>query len=91
MIKMMLVDNRSAFDRIKLSDLAFNPAVCNIMTSRPLDVQVGSHASSLLSPLLRSLCTNVCTSVAVSNSTTIMKFADDTVVVGLPIQMLKRL
>ncbi|KAI5103635.1 up-regulator of cell proliferation isoform X2 [Silurus meridionalis] len=66
--------------------------ISNFLTGRPQAVWVGKHTSSTLTlstgapqgcvlrPLLYSLYTYDC--VATSNSTTIIKFADDTVVVG---------
>ncbi|KAL0152385.1 hypothetical protein M9458_052108, partial [Cirrhinus mrigala] len=67
--------------------------ICNFLTGRPQAVRIGGHLSAsltlstgapqgcVLSPLLYSLYTYDC--VATTSSTTIIKFADDTVVVGL--------
>ncbi|KAK1806300.1 hypothetical protein P4O66_000175 [Electrophorus voltai] len=81
----------------KLGDLGLHTSLCdwisNFLTNRPQSVRVGNCASStltlstaapqgcVLSPLLYSLYTYDCT--ATSSSTIIVKFADDTVVVGL--------
>ncbi|KAK3553591.1 hypothetical protein QTP70_005761 [Hemibagrus guttatus] len=81
----------------KLEHLVLNPSLCqwisNFLTGRPQAVKMGRHVSAsltlstgapqgyVLSPLLNSLYTYDC--VATTNSTTIIKFADDTVVVGL--------
>ncbi|KAF7702421.1 hypothetical protein HF521_001704, partial [Silurus meridionalis] len=81
----------------KLEVLGLSLPLCqwisNFLTDRPQAVRVGKHTSStltlstgapqgcVLSPLLYTLYTYDC--VATSNSTTIIKFADDTVVVGL--------
>ncbi|KAK1792854.1 hypothetical protein P4O66_012764 [Electrophorus voltai] len=81
----------------KLEDLGLHTSLCdwisNFLTDRPQSVRVGNCASStltlstgapqgcVLSPLLYSLYTYDCT--ATSSSTIIVKFADDTVVVGL--------
>ncbi|KAK1801450.1 hypothetical protein P4O66_022726, partial [Electrophorus voltai] len=81
----------------KLEDLGLHTSLCdwisNFLTDRPQSVRVGNCASStltlstgapqgcVLSPLLYSLYTYDCT--ATSNSTIIVKFADDTVVMGL--------
>ncbi|KAK1784287.1 hypothetical protein P4O66_019969 [Electrophorus voltai] len=81
----------------KLGDLGLHTSLCdwisNFLTDRPQSVRVGNCASStltlstgapqgcVLSPLLYSLYTYDCT--ATSSSNTIVKFADDTVVVGL--------
>ncbi|KAK1785826.1 hypothetical protein P4O66_003201 [Electrophorus voltai] len=81
----------------KLEDLGLHTSLCdwisNFLTDRPQSVRVGNCASStltfstgaprggVLSPLLSSLYTYDCT--ATSNSTIIVKFADDTVVMGL--------
>ncbi|KAK1797989.1 hypothetical protein P4O66_000750 [Electrophorus voltai] len=81
----------------KLGDLGLHTSLCdwisNFPTDRPQSVRVGNCASStltlrtgapqgcVLSPLLYSLYTYDCT--ATSSSTIIVKFADDTVVVGL--------
>jgi len=50
-------------------------------TSRPLTLNTGSPQGCVLSPILYSLYTHDC--VARSSFNTIVKFADDTVVVGL--------
>ncbi|KAK1787416.1 hypothetical protein P4O66_002894 [Electrophorus voltai] len=81
----------------KLEDLGLHTSLCdwisNFLTDRPQSVQVGNCVSStltlstgapqgcVLSPLLYSLYTYDCT--ATSSSTIIVKFADDTVVMGL--------
>ncbi|KAK1790950.1 hypothetical protein P4O66_014792 [Electrophorus voltai] len=81
----------------KLEDLGLHPSLCdwisNFLTDRPQSVRVGNCVSStltlstgapqgcVLSPLLYSLYTYDCT--ATSSSTIIVKFADDTVVMGL--------
>ncbi|KAK3566444.1 hypothetical protein QTP86_033288 [Hemibagrus guttatus] len=80
-----------------LEHLGLSPSLCqwisNFLTGRPQAVRMGRHVSAsltlstgapqgcVLSPLLYSLYTYDC--VATTNSTTITKFADDTVVVGL--------
>ncbi|KAF7694079.1 gastrula zinc finger protein XlCGF28.1-like, partial [Silurus meridionalis] len=81
----------------KLEVLGLSLPLCqwisNFLTDRPQAVRVGKHTSStltlsigapqgcVLSPLLYSLYTYDC--VATFNSTTIIKLADDTVVLGL--------
>ncbi|KAK1795636.1 hypothetical protein P4O66_001129 [Electrophorus voltai] len=81
----------------KLEALGLHTSLCdwisNFLTDRPQPVQVGNCVSStltlstrapqgcVLSPLLYSLYTYDCT--ATSSSTIIVKFADDTVVMGL--------
>jgi hypothetical protein len=81
----------------KLRPLGRNITLCNwildLLTGRPQVVRVGNNTSALLilntgaprgcvlSPLLYSLFTHDC--VAKHNSNTIIKFADDTTVVGL--------
>ncbi|KAK1792853.1 hypothetical protein P4O66_012763 [Electrophorus voltai] len=81
----------------KLGDLGLHTSLCdwisNFLTDRPQSVRVGNCASStltlstgapqgcVLSPLLYSLYTYDCT--ATSSSTIIVKFADDTVIMGL--------
>ncbi|KAK3514614.1 hypothetical protein QTP70_021524 [Hemibagrus guttatus] len=80
----------------KLEHLGLSPSLCqwisNFLTGRPQAVRIGRHVSTslilstgapqgcVLSPLLYSLCTYDC--MATTNST-VIKFADDTVVVGL--------
>ncbi|KAK3572729.1 hypothetical protein QTP86_006989 [Hemibagrus guttatus] len=81
----------------KLEILGLSPSLCrwisNFLTDRPQAVRVGKHVSPsltlstgvtqgcVLSPLLYSLYTYDC--VATSSSTNIIKFADDTAVLGL--------
>ncbi|KAI3357172.1 hypothetical protein L3Q82_015631 [Scortum barcoo] len=82
----------------KLRDLGINSALCdwilNFLTGRPQAVRMGSTTSStltlntdwrpqgcVLSPLLYSLFTHDC--VATNSSNAIVKFADDTTVIGL--------
>ncbi|KAI3367377.1 hypothetical protein L3Q82_026182 [Scortum barcoo] len=81
----------------KLRDLGLNSALCdwilNFLTGRPQAVRMGSTTSStltlntgapqgcVLSPLLYSLFTHDC--VATHSSNTIVKFADDTTIIGL--------
>ncbi len=81
----------------KLIDLGLNSSLCdwilNFLTGRPQVVKVGQFTSNsitlnvgapqgcVLSPLLYSLYTHDC--VSSHNSTSIIKFADDTVVLGL--------
>lgn len=81
----------------KLMDLGLSSSLChwilNFLTDRPQSVRVGKQVSPsislstgvpqgcVLSPLLYSLYTYDC--VATSDTTSIVKFADDTVVVGL--------
>ncbi|KAK1784000.1 hypothetical protein P4O66_004501, partial [Electrophorus voltai] len=81
----------------KLGDLGLHTSLCdwisNFLTDRPQSVRVGNCVSStltlstgapqgcVLSPLLYSLYTYDCT--ATSSFTIIVKFADDTVVMGL--------
>ena len=83
----------------KLRSLGLSDALCrwilDFLTGRPQVVKAGRHTSSsltlntgapqgcVLSPLLYSLYTYDCVSTADSN--TIIKFADDTVVIG-PVQ-----
>ena len=81
----------------KLSDLGINTSLRNwildFLTNRPQSVRLDNNTSStlilntgvpqgcVLSPLLYSLFTHDCT--AVHGSNTIVKFADDTTVIGL--------
>ncbi|KAK1792591.1 hypothetical protein P4O66_012526 [Electrophorus voltai] len=81
----------------KFEDLGLHTSLCewisNFLTDRPQSVRVGNCASStltlssgapqgcVLSPLLYSLYTYNCT--ATSSSTIIIKFADDTIFMGL--------
>ena len=82
---------------IKLEILGVDPALCNwvldILMGRPQVVRVGNNISNplilktgapqgcVLSPLLYSLFTHDCVAMHASNS--IIKFADDTTIVGL--------
>ena len=82
---------------IKLVALGLNSALCiwvlDFLTGRPQVVKVGNNTSTslnlktvapqgcVLSPLLYSLFTHDCVDMHASNS--IIKFADDTTVVGL--------
>ncbi|CDQ86081.1 unnamed protein product [Oncorhynchus mykiss] len=82
---------------IKLETLGLDPALCNwvleFLTGRTQVVRVGNNISTLLilntgapqgcvlSPLLYSLFTHDCVAMHASNS--IIKFADNTTVVGL--------
>ncbi len=82
---------------VKLSDLGLNTSLCDwiqdFLTARPQVVKVGQFTSNsitlnigapqgcVLSPLLYSLYTHDC--VSSHSSTPIVKFADDTVVLGL--------
>ncbi|WP_353799274.1 reverse transcriptase domain-containing protein, partial [Shigella sonnei] len=82
---------------IKLGALGLNPSLCNwvldFLTGRSQVVKVGNNISTpltlntgapqgcFLSPLLYSLFTHDCVATHASNS--IIKFADDTTVVGL--------
>ncbi len=85
---------------VKLSDLGLNTSLCDwiqdFLTARPQVVKVGQFTSNsitlnvgapqgcVLSPLLYSLYTHDC--VSSHSSTSIVKFADDTVVLGLVFQ-----
>ncbi len=82
---------------VKLSDLGLNSSLCDwiqdFLTARPQVVKVGQFTSNsitlnigapqgcVLSPLLYSLYTHDC--VSSHSSTSIITFADDTVVLGL--------
>ncbi len=84
---------------VKLSDLSLNTSLCDwiqdFLTGRPQVVKMGQFISNsitlnvgapqgcVLSPLLYSLYTHNCVSTASHSSTSIVKFADDTVVLGL--------
>ncbi len=81
----------------KMLDFGLSPSICHwiedFLTNRCQTVRLGSHFSStltlstgvpqgcVLSPLLYVLYTHDCTSIHPTN--TIIKFADDTAVVGL--------
>ncbi len=96
---MLFIDFSSAFNTIipqqlinKLNLLSPNASLCNwildFLTGRPQSVRVGRNTSStttlstgVLSPLLFTLLTHDC--IAKFSSNHIIKFADDTTVVGL--------
>ena len=81
----------------KLTNLGLSSSICqwiiDFLTNRPQTVRIGQHISSqltlstgsphgcVLSPLLYSLYTYDCTDTHPTN--TIVKYADDTTVVGL--------
>ncbi len=98
-VRLLFMDYSSAFNTIvptklavKLSDLGITSSLCDwiqdFLTARPQVVKVGQFTSNsitlnigALSPLLYSLYTHDC--VSSHSSTSIIKFADDTVVLGL--------
>ena len=81
----------------KMTELGFSPPICtwvgDFLTGRPQVVRVGKHTSQqlelstgspqgcVLSPFLYTLYTHDCSPIHASN--TIIKFADDTTLVGL--------
>ncbi len=97
--RLLFIDYSSAFNTIvpsklavKLSDLCITSSLCDwiqdFLTARPQVVKVGQFTLNVgapqgcvLSPLLYSLYTHDC--VSSHSSTSIIKFADDTVVLGL--------
>ncbi len=96
-VRLLLIDYSSAFNTtvpiklaVKLTDLCLNSSLCDwildFLTGRPQVVKVGQFTSNsitlnALSPLLYSLYTHNC--VSTHSSTSIVKFADDTVALGL--------
>ncbi len=93
-VRLLFINYSSAFNTIvptklavKLSDLSLNTSLCDwiqdFLTGRPQVVKMGQFTfnSITLSPLLYSLYTHDCVSSHCSTST--VKFADDTVVLGL--------
>ena len=106
LVRMLFIDYSSAFHTIvptklitKLRTLGLNPSLCNwildFLTGRPQVVRVGNNMSAtlilntgaprgcVLIPLLYSLFTH--------DSNTVIKFADETTVVGLITDWLKRI
>uniref|UniRef100_A0A3P9CV01 Reverse transcriptase domain-containing protein n=1 Tax=Maylandia zebra TaxID=106582 RepID=A0A3P9CV01_9CICH len=92
--RLLFVDYSSAFNTIrpyklrpKLHQLGLNSSLCNwivdFLTNRRQSVRVGKNTSSTLvvNPLLYTLFTHDCISSCASNL--IVKFADDTTVLGL--------
>ena len=93
-MRMLFIDYSSAFNTIvpsklviKLETLGLDPALCNwvldFLTGRPQVVRVGNNISTslTLSHILYSLFTHNYMAMHTSNS--IIKFADNTKVVGL--------
>ncbi len=90
-VRLLFIDYSSAFNTIvptklavKLSDLGLNTSLCDWIqdfTSNPITLNIGAPQGCVLSPLLYSLYTHDC--VSSHSSTSIIKFADDTVVLGL--------
>ncbi len=95
-VRLLFIDYSSAFNTIvptklavKLSDLAITSSLCarpqvvkvGQFTSNSITLNVGAPQGCVLSPLLYSLYTHDC--VSSHSSTSIVKFADDTVVLGL--------
>ncbi|CDQ57089.1 unnamed protein product [Oncorhynchus mykiss] len=88
---MWFINYSSAFNTIgpsklviKLETLGLDPALCNWVLdniSTLLILNTGAPQGCVLSPLLYSLFTHDCVAMHASNS--IIKFADDTTVVGL--------
>ncbi len=93
-VRLLFIDYSSAFNTIvpimlavKLTDLLTDlltgrPQVVKVgqFTSNPITLNVGAPQGCVLSPLLYSIYTHDCVSSHSSNS--IVKFADDTVVLG---------
>uniref|UniRef100_A0A4W5LD23 Reverse transcriptase domain-containing protein n=1 Tax=Hucho hucho TaxID=62062 RepID=A0A4W5LD23_9TELE len=98
-VRMLFIDYSSAFNTIvpsklitKLRILGLNTSLCNWIldfqvvrvgsnTSATLILDIGAPQGCVLSPLLYSLFTHDC--MARHDSNTLIKFADDTTVVGL--------
>ena len=95
-VKMLFIDYSSALSNIvpsklttKLRTLGLNTSLCNWIldfltghpTSATLILNTGAPQGWVLSPLMYSLFTHDC--MATHDSNTIIKFADDTTVVGL--------
>ncbi len=82
--RILFVDFSSAFNTIMpdlLSDKLTQLVRLGKLTSRTLTISTGAPQSCVLSPLLFSLYTNDCTSKDPSGK--LLKFADDTTVIGL--------
>ncbi|KAK3530868.1 hypothetical protein QTP70_003634 [Hemibagrus guttatus] len=90
-IRMLFIDFSSAFNTMipqhltkKLSLLGINTSLCNLIldsTSSATTLNTGAPQSCMLSPLLFTLLTHDC--AAMHSSSHIIKFVDDTTVVGL--------
>jgi hypothetical protein len=96
-VRMLFIDYSSVFNTIVASKLGLNTSLCNwtlvFLKGCPQVGRVGNNTSAtmthdtgapqgcMLSPLLYSLFTRYC--VATHDSNTIIKFADNTMVVGL--------
>ncbi len=97
--RLLFIDYSSAFNTIvpikltsKITGLGLNTSLCDWIqdflngkvgqfTSNSITLNVGAPQGCVLSPLLYSLYTHDC--VSSHRSTSIIKFADDTVVLGL--------
>ncbi|KAI7814255.1 hypothetical protein IRJ41_010952 [Triplophysa rosa] len=91
-VRILFVDFSSAFNTIipdlllpKLTQLSVPTSTCqwiiNFLSNRQQLVSTGAPQGCVLSPLLYSLYTNECTST--DPSVKLLKFADDTTVIGL--------
>ncbi len=96
-VRLLFIDYSSAKLAVKLSDLGITSSLCDwiqdFLTARPQVVKIGQFTSNsitlnvgapqacVLSPLVYSLYTHDCLST--HSSPSIIKFADDTVVLGL--------
>ncbi|KAI4888759.1 hypothetical protein NFI96_007105 [Prochilodus magdalenae] len=90
-VRILFIDYSSAFNTVvphrlmyKLSSLGLHPTLCDwllsFLTGRPQSVRIGNRTSAVLSPILYTLFTHDC--VATHPGNIILKFADDTAVIG---------